>query len=289
MSTPLVSVIVLNYNGENYLKNCFESLGSQTYENYEVIMVDNASEDDSIEYVKGNFPWVKVIRNEKNLGFAAGNNWGIREARGDIIALLNNDTIADSEWLEESVRTFEQSENIGITQGKIYSYDEPSKHVSYSYKFFPSYKMPWVTVSNVKNESSAKEVDVVSGAAMVFKREILDKIGFLDEGYFFYFEDLDFCLRAKKAGYGIVYNPRAVILHKGNGTPDRRRTELVFRSMFYFIVKHLPLWQIIPFIFFFIFILVPYHVIRSRGENTLPRIKGFMSALKHLRDLRNKV
>ena len=125
MNAPLVSVVVLNYNGKIYLERCLSSLLNQTYPYVEIILVDNASSDDSVNFVRTRFPAVKIIENEENLGFAAGNNVGIRIAQGKYIVTLNNDTEAHPEWLEHLVRVAESNETIGMCASKVLSFDDP--------------------------------------------------------------------------------------------------------------------------------------------------------------------
>ncbi|MBU4076011.1 MAG: glycosyltransferase family 2 protein [Euryarchaeota archaeon] len=117
--SPLVSVIIVNYNGKQYLKNCLSSLSAQSYPAIEVIFVDNASSDGSVEYVRKEFPSVRIIESKKNLGFAKGNNLGIREARGELIATLNNDTEVSSRWLEELVSAMNSDKKVGMCASKM--------------------------------------------------------------------------------------------------------------------------------------------------------------------------
>ena len=119
ISLPLVSVIIVNYNGKHYLKKCISSLSAQSYPAIEVIFVDNGSSDGSTEYVRKEFPSVKIIESKKNLGFAKGNNKGIKEARSELIATLNNDTQVSSRWLEELVSAMNSDKKVGMCASKM--------------------------------------------------------------------------------------------------------------------------------------------------------------------------
>ncbi len=118
-SLPLVSVIIVNFNGKQYLKNCLSTLSAQSYPAIEVIFVDNGSSDGSAEYVRKEFPPIRTIESKKNLGFAKGNNLGIKEARGDLIATLNNDTEVTPGWLEELVKAMNLGEKVGMCASKM--------------------------------------------------------------------------------------------------------------------------------------------------------------------------
>jgi GT2 family glycosyltransferase len=157
MKPPKVSVVVLNYNGLEYLKNCFESLKNTKYSNFEVVMVDNRSTDQSISYAKGNYPWVKIIDAGSNSGWAAGNNFGIQNTKGKYVVLLNNDTICEPEWLAKLVDVAESDEKIAVV-GAWPLRGEMSK---FAQSMFP-YKI--------------EEVSTVSGAAMMVKRDIFEEI-----------------------------------------------------------------------------------------------------------------
>lgn len=121
--TPLVSIILVNYNGRKYLSECLTSLMNQLYRNFDIILVDNKSSDDSLEFVGDNFPDVKIIKNENNIGFAYACNIGIRASEGSLICLLNQDVIADKEWLSTLVYVIQTSENIAAVGGKEYLWD----------------------------------------------------------------------------------------------------------------------------------------------------------------------
>src|SRR5690348_6564113 len=216
---PFVSIIIVNWNGMNYMKECIDSLLNLSYSNYEIILVDNASSDGSVEFVEKNYPKVRVIRNKENLGFAEGNNIGIRETKGELIALFNPDAVADKEWLSRLVSVLQSSENIGGVVGKIYYYgDKFGKDAVFCTwsKMDPYSAAPY----NFHKNEPVSKVDYLSGAAMVVKREMINKIGSLDPGYFLYFDETDWCARMIRGGYDLVYVPTAIAWHVVSASVD---------------------------------------------------------------------
>jgi len=230
MKLPQVSIILLNWNQEEITLDCLNSLMKLDYLNYKVILVDNSSFNNSVKKIKQMFPEITLIQNRENLGFTEGNNVGISYGinnGSDYILLLNNDTIVDKNFLKELALVAEKDSTTGIVGPKIYFYDEPKKI------WFAGGKINWQ--EGIKYHIGAyeidhgqydkiREVDYITGCALLIKREVIEKIGLLDSRYFIYFEETDWNLRAKKAGYKILYVPEARIWHKislamGSGTP----------------------------------------------------------------------
>jgi len=220
MNYPKVSIIILNWNGLDDTIECVESLKKMTYPNYEVIVVDNASEGDDVRILGEKFgDYVHVIENDRNYGFAEGNNIGIRYAlskRTDYVLLLNNDTVVDAEFLTELVRVAEEDNKAGILGGKIYYYASPNRFQSVGGK------MNW-WLGRFKDYSGQEDVgqydqvaerDFVYATAMFIKRAVIERIGFLDSSLFFGMEDYDYCARATKAGFRVLYVPGAKVWHK---------------------------------------------------------------------------
>ena len=216
MIEPLVSIVVVNYNGLKDLKLCFDSLYNLNYKNFELIFVDNNSQDNSVDFIRKNYPIVKIIELKKNYGFARGNNIGVAEASGEYIVLLNNDTVVDKNWLTELVKVAEQSNNIGIIGSKNYYYHDKTE-IFYAIGTCDKF-------GNTGNIGHKKRDNVlfntqmncffVCGAALMIKRELYEKINLFDPNYFAYFEDVDLCWRAIISGYDVVYVPKSFIYHK---------------------------------------------------------------------------
>lgn len=280
---PKVFIIILNWNGWRDTIECLESLKELDYENFRIIVVDNGSTDESIQKLEeyrrkptgaaslwspelargnpqqaeesNNLTRFRVYSNESNLGFAGGNNVGIKEGllRGvDYILLLNNDTVVDKNFLKTLVRAGDSDKKIGILGPIVYFFDEPEEiwfaggrinwirtrgtHIDYKKpaEIYPSSEArqlpgriekpenknarvlgpPSPLPVKVKGRSNNKIVDYISGCCLLIKKEVIDQIGLMDEDYFLYYEDTDWCLRGKKVGYQCVLAPSAKIYHK---------------------------------------------------------------------------
>ncbi|HLW67958.1 MAG TPA: glycosyltransferase family 2 protein, partial [Gemmataceae bacterium] len=217
MADPLVSVIIVNYNGRRYLPDCLGSLERQRLPRgeYEVIVVDNDSTDGSVEWVKEAYPAVKVIALKENVGFARGNNLGLRPARGEYIALLNNDAVAEPNWLHEAVATLEVSPKLGGVASKIRFHDDPRVLNSTGLVLYRDGRGGDRGFREEDRGQFEQEDEVFGpcGAAMVVRRELLDDLGGFDERLFLYYEDLDLAWRARLRGWSFHYCPKAVVQH----------------------------------------------------------------------------
>lgn len=214
---PFCSIIVLNFNGRMFLGDCFNSLANISYpkNRYEVIMVDNGSNDDSVKFVKSRYPWVKILRLDKNYGFSEGNNKGLGKAKGTYIVFLNNDTKVEECWLSGLVKVANKDGRIGICGSKVI--DQKLGVVGEGY-------LNALGGLEIRGRHEIdKECFWVSGASMLVKREVLDKLGCcFDSDYFAYFEDVDLCWRARLFGYKVYYAPGSKVLHKGGGASSKK-------------------------------------------------------------------
>ena len=211
---PLVSVIILNYQGIQFIQRCLETVLDSGYPRLEIMVVDNGSTDDSMRIARAYGERVICIENGKNLGFAAGCNVGIRESHGDIVLLLNVDTMVRENWVESLVEQFVADEQVALAGSRLLFLDgstiqhaggvvEPNgmcRHRGYGEKDDGRYKLRC-------------EVDYLTGASLAIRRSALDEVGLLDEGYFFYYDDVDLASEMKKHGYSAVYVPESVVLH----------------------------------------------------------------------------
>lgn len=216
-----VSVIIVNYNGEKFLGSCLTSLNDSGKTSKEIIFVDNASKDGSVDFVNKNFPEVKIVRNEKNLGFAGGNNIGLKEARGEYILLLNNDTRVEKNFLDIFLKAFEEIPNLGCVQPKIVLMNDNNIIDSCgSYLTDTSFLYHY---GYGKNQSLSKynlpiPIFSVKGVSILTRKEIIEEIGLFDDDFWCYFEETDFCHRVWLAGYETWYYPKAKIFHAAGGT-----------------------------------------------------------------------
>jgi GT2 family glycosyltransferase len=216
----LVYIILVNYNGYKDTIECVNSLKKINYKNYKIIIVDNASSDDSLNILRQKTNNSIIIESKKNLGFAGGNNLGIKYALNhdaDYIMLLNNDTLVKIDFLDNMINSFNKNNKVGLVGCKIMYH--PKKSIIWYgggyidwFKFIGAhYGMRQIDNGQCDDE---KEIDFMTGCCMLIKREVFEKVGLLSEDYFMYFEDVDFCVKVRNGGYKIWYNPKAIIYHK---------------------------------------------------------------------------
>ena len=230
-----LSIVTVNYNGQKDTCALIESIPFN--ENMEVIVVDNASKQDEASFIQKQHPQVKVIRSEKNLGFAGGNNLGINAAKGKYLFLINNDTIFKDFNIEPLIKRFESSPNIGIVCPKI-RFTWGSKPIQYT-GYTP------LSIIAVRNQAigyseedhgqydTAHPTPYAHGAAMLIKREAIEKVGLMPEDYFLYYEELDWSMMFTRAGYEIWYDPACTIYHKesqSTGQNSPLRTYYITRN-----------------------------------------------------------
>lgn len=238
-----VSIIVVNWNGLAFLDECLSALSRQTYKNREIIFVDNASSDQSIRFVKENFPAIQVVQLNENTGFTGGNRAGLLTARGELIALINNDTRAADTWLESLVRPMTEDQRIGICASKLII-DRTDRIDSAG---------DGITTAGVgfkrglsKDKSFYVEQELVFGAcaaAVLYRRAMLREVGFLDEDFFLNDEDTDLNFRARLFGWNCVYVPDAVVHHKVNSSIGRLSDMAVYyhtRNLEFVWIKNMP-------------------------------------------------
>lgn len=290
---PHVAIVILNWNGLRDTLECLESVVRVNYPALSVILVDNGSTDgsgDALARWESNRVRATLIRNARNVGFTGGCNAGIRRALSDgadYVLLLNNDTVVTPDFLTPLVKTAERDERIGMAGPKIYKYGTDRVIDSAGTRAMVWLAQPFLRGhGEVDKGQYKKEEDVpyVTGCALLVKREVIERIGLLDEDYINYFEDFDWGCRAVEHGYRLVYAPRSVIHHKGSKTTG-------FRSPFYdyymtrgrivFARKRIPL---LPFFFGFLPYMTVYRyvwsalaLIRSRQWNRLGALhRGFV-------------
>lgn len=232
---PRVAVIIPNFNGEEYLTTCLTSILDQSYGNYSISVVDNASSDHSVELVKHDFPEVAVVENSRNTGYAGGCNSGlIRELKSDAkyFVLVNSDVRADREWLAELVKAAESDPKIGICQSLIYLADDrglinsagnESHYLGFG--FCGHYREP-----DRGQFTGISDVPFASGSSMMVRRELIDAIGLLDDDLFMYQEDLDYSWRARLAGWRVVLAPQSHLYHSYSFSRNSRKFYFLERN-----------------------------------------------------------
>jgi len=218
---PVVSLVILNFNGAALLGDCLSSIAEQSFQDFEVVLVDNGSTDESLARVEQLWPAARVIPLSRNLGFAEGNNVGIRAAHGKYIVLLNNDTQLGPRFLEELVRIADGDERIGMVAPKILNFFDRRRIDSVGGLLLCPDGLAQGRgrgEEDLGQYDDLQEVLVPSACAALYRREMLDEIGLLDEDFFMYCEDTDLGLRARWAGWRAVAAPQAVVYHKYSGS-----------------------------------------------------------------------
>lgn len=257
MGDPKISIMVINWNNYSDTKECLTSLGKITYRNHKVIILDNNSSDGSGERIKKDFPQHTYIQNKENLGFAEGNNVGIRHAieeKADYVWILNNDIIVDPDSLTELVKAAGTYERAGILGPKIYYYPETGKIFSAGARI-----IPWSgkSVSFGQDEmdkgqyDKIREVGYISGCGLFISVKMLNEVGLLDNRYFMYYEETDLAIRAKRKGWKIMYIPDSVIWHKHASTVKKYNLlseYYITRNQLLFMIKNYPWFFPLAFI-----------------------------------------
>ena len=257
---PKIAIVILNWNGLLDTLECLRSIQKISYPNYVVVVIDNGSKGNDAEVIKRKFETsVSTIEEEKNLGFAGGCNMGIRWALhsgANYILLLNNDTIVDPNFLTELVNVFQNDAQIGIVGPKVYYYEQPRRIYTAGGKVnFCTGNTPLIGKNAVDDGQfdNIEEVDYICGCALLIKEETIRSIGLLNEMYFAYYEETDWCTKARNAGFKVVYVPKAKIWHK---SPKTRTSELAMyymtRNRFLFVKRNSSGFQLIIFNIFFL-------------------------------------
>ncbi len=249
-SGPKVSVVILNYNGKRFLKECIESVDEQDYPHrlIETIVVDNGSTDGSVGFVKKKFGRVKLIENGRNTGFSEGNNIGFKESTGDYVLLLNNDAAIGRSWIRTAVENFPK--NAAAIGGKIYFWG--SKRLWFAGGVVDALGNTFHRGFCSEDEGQfdeACDVDYMSGCAIMVSKKAVKELGALFDPVYspIYYEEVDFCLRARKGGYRIVYNPALVANHMVSQTTGQGRRAVFYmtKNRMVFMRRHFSLWPIL--------------------------------------------
>lgn len=262
----LLSIVIVSFNTRQILVNCLLSLKKLVNEIvFEVVVIDNASNDDSVDVVKRDFPWVFLVQNSENLGFGRANNIAQKYIKGEYVLLLNSDTIVPKDTLKQSIEYLENHDDVGAMTCKIILPDKsldkdarrsfPSPWVSFSHfsgldRVFPNSPFFAKYWYGYLNEDEVHEVDVLQGAFFLTRKNILDQVGWFDEDYFLDGEDIDLSWKIKKLGYKIVYYPKVHITHikkaSKNKKPNVKQILAGINSMEIFYKKRM--WSSYPVI-----------------------------------------
>jgi GT2 family glycosyltransferase len=249
MSLPIVYIVIINWENFKETIECLDSLKKISYQNYRIVIVDNGSKNDSVQILRKNYPQYTLIQSKKNLGFAGGNNLGIKYAlkqNAQYILLLNNDVVVKDNFLEPLIEFAEKDSMIGVVQPKILKKDNPQLIDSCGQEIFDDGKVGDIGASSSdRNLPEPKEIFGACAAAALFKSIVFKKSGIFDESFFIIFEDVDLSFRIRLKGYKTFLVPGSVVLHKRGVSSELSIDNLKFfyhnRNLLFLLLKYWPL------------------------------------------------
>jgi len=293
-----LSIIIINFNTGKFLQNCLESLFSKTKEmTYEVIVVDNGSDDDTVKMIEKEFPHVNLIKNEKNLGFTKANNQGMKIAKGEYFLLLNSDTILNEISITPALKYMKANQDVGICGCKHYNQDGSLQRTCFHFpniitllwdltllsRFFPKSSIFGKYAMTYWDYNDTRQVDRVMGSYLLTNKSFIEKVGLLDENFFIYEEETDWCYRAKKAGFKVMFFHESSIVHfGGKATTDTFFRVEGIKSMHKFYKKHYSRFQNIA-----LNMIMPLNfIIRFTIWNLLNLVAPSQGKRKNIRDIK---
>ena len=269
-----VLIVIVNYNGKHLLKKNLKSVVETDYKDFDIVVVDNDSHDGSVQFLKKNFPGVKVVESDENLGFGRGNNLGVSMYPDyDAYLFLNNDVSVPKGWLKELVKVLESDKNIGAVGPKVlYSKKRDGKYIINSAgievdKHFMAYDRYDKQEDNPKYDV-VEEVDALMGSAFLVRREVFDKAGGFNPKMFLYYEDVDLSLRIRDLGYKVVYCGKSKVFHDHMASSKkltmRKRNIMSMKNKFISIKSRLELWVAVRETIWYLFNWLVWKMIYSR-------------------------
>ncbi|MBI2133054.1 glycosyltransferase family 2 protein [Candidatus Woesearchaeota archaeon] len=270
---PLVSVVILNFNGADYTMNCLDSIKRNVFRDYEVIVVDNGSTDNSVDLL-GKRKDIRLVRNSVNLGFAEGNNVGVRHSRGRFVCLLNNDTLVDRNWLKELVLAAERNKDAAVFNPKFFDRYGKKDYHFHGYGTIGLFHAP-VFLSGVDKDTSDYVASLTASGSAFFRKEVIGEP--FDKDYFAYAEDAALGWRSNLMGHKVIHVPGSIVFHEGAVTAKRMDVPWDF---FFILAERNKILNIISFYSFFSLIrLFPYFVFYFAFSNIFD-FRHFFSRLK---------
>jgi hypothetical protein len=271
----MISVVIPNYNGKRYLDGCLSSLSAQTFKDFEIILVDNGSSDGSARYVAERFPEVRIVKNEKNLGFSGGVNTGIRRSKGECILTLNNDTRADRDLIKNLAKAMDSGDKVGMCASKMLFCDGRINSTGVCLSLSGAAWDRGMAEPDRGQYDAVEEVFGPSAGAGLYRREMLEEIGLFDEEFFMYMEDVDLAFRGRLAGWRCLYVPSARVHHVHGGTAGFGSDLSVYygnRNVLWYPIKNFPTRLLIssfPWILGRNLAVIPYYALRGQGRTVL--------------------
>jgi GT2 family glycosyltransferase len=285
-SLPKVTIVIPNWNTQHWLAGCLGGLQTQTYQDFQVILVDSGSTDNSVAFVRQHYPEVEISVLEKNKGFAPAVNAGIRQARSEYVVLLNVDTVPQPDWLTNLVETMDKSPpDVGCLASKMLNLNDPNiiDDAGDTFSWYGSArKRGWR--EPVEAYLETEEVFSACAGAALYRRTFLEEVGGFDENFISYLEDIDLGLRGRLLGYRCLYVPTAEILHQGQGagTLRSRYVYLMTRNRLALIVKNIPFKLLLKHSRTLLFGQFYFFLVYKRPFHSLAGILSFLLALPRL-------
>lgn len=281
---PFISIITLNYNQTDVTCAFLESTRKLRYPHYEILVCDMDSRvDPTKQILAGNYPNTRLLLRKENLGFAGGNNWGMRQANGDFMFIVNNDTEVTDDLLNKLLQPFNEDETIGVTCPKIKFFDQPNV-IQYA-GFNPMNNLTGRVSMIGSFEEDKGQHDQsgptfgAHGCAMLVKKEVIEKVGMFPEKFFLYYEEWDWSARILKAGYKIWYTANAVIYHKESMSVGKGNPMKVYyhtRNRILYMRRNVSFWQLLVFSAFFTFFTMPKSIVRFLANKQFTQLRYFM-------------
>jgi hypothetical protein len=286
-TNPLISIVTLNYNQTPVTIDFLKSTQLLNYRNFETLVCDMGSEvDPTAEINSLNIPNTKVLRSEVNLGFTGGNNWGMRQAKGDFIFIVNNDTEVTPPLLDELLKPFYVDETIGFVSPKIRFFHHPNVIQYAGFNHLNLLTGRATAVGSLEEDKGQHDIsgptNGAHGCAMLVKREVIDKVGMFPEKFFIYYEEWDWSARVKKAGYKIYYQASALIFHKESITMGKKSAIKVYyhtRNRIMYMRRNTNFLQYVSFVLFFTFLTVPKSIFTYLIKGQQEHLKAFIRGI----------
>jgi GT2 family glycosyltransferase len=286
---PLVSIITLNYNQATVTAEFLESCKRIGYPHFEILVCDMASSvDPATVFNPADYPNTRLLISDKNLGFAGGNNWGIRQAKGDFIFIVNNDTELEADTIDQLLLAFKENAQIGVVCPKI-KYFADRRIIQYAgFRPMNPYTGRTSTIGDLEPDNGQYNVagptQAAHGCAMMVKREVIEKTGMFPEKFFLYYEEWDWSARIRKAGYLIWYQPLATIYHKESMTVGKENPLKAYyhtRNRILYMRRNSSFFQGLVFTFYFTFIALPKSVFTYLKRGQFPQLKFFLKGIAY--------
>lgn len=285
--SPLISIITLTWNQTKITCEFLESTRKFNYKNYEIIVCDMGSDIDPTEEINaGNYPNTRVIRSEKNLGFSGGNNWGIRQAKGDYIFIVNNDTEVTPDLLDVLLQPFFENKEIGVTCPKIRFYHHPDTIQYAGFHPINTFTGRTTAVGSLEKDNGQHDTPGFTygahACAMLVKREVIEKVGIFPEKFFIYYEEWDWSCRILKAGFKIYYQPKGLIYHKESITMGKKSAIKVYyhtRNRILFMRRNTNILQFFFFMVFFSFLAAPKAIFKFALAKQFQHLKSYIKGI----------